>query len=114
MRLFSEYVAWQNYAATQLVEHEVEETRAEADVRRISAEGLVLGRGGKVTETKAEIATSDVMQRAQDRVIDAYAKRKVTGIIYANCERVVNLLSRELTRRVGRETPERRMNRWSP
>src|SRR5437764_2415250 len=38
MRLFSEYVAWQNYAATQLVEHEVEETRAEADVRRISAE----------------------------------------------------------------------------
>lgn len=116
MTMFSEYVAWQNYAATKLAECEVEEERAEAEVRKILAEGFVLNVGGsaKVTETRAAIENSEEMQRAKDRVIDAYAARKMIAVVYANCERVVNLLSRELTRRVGREIPERRVGRWNP
>jgi hypothetical protein len=116
MQLFSEYVAWQNYAATELATAEVEEERAEAAVRRLTAEGLVLNMDpkAKVTEVRAAIDNSPEMQTAKDRVLDTYAKRKMTAVIYANCERVVNLLSRELTRRVGREPTDRRNDRWRP
>jgi hypothetical protein len=54
------------------------------------------------------------MQTARERALEAYAARKLTQVVYANCERVVALISRELTRRVGREGPERRNARWNP
>ena len=116
MQLFSEYVQWQNYAATEFAQYEVAEEQAEANVRRIEAEGFVLNVGGssKVTETRAAINNTTQMQTARDRVLDAYAKRKMTQVIYTNCERVAALLSRELTRRVGREPIERRAARWQP
>jgi hypothetical protein len=68
----------------------------------------------KVTVTRAQTATSKTMQAARDRQLEAYATRKMTQVVFANCERVVALISRELTRRVGREGTERRMNRWQP
>ena len=115
MQLFSEYVAWQNYAATKLTECEIEETKAEADVRRLEAQFLVTADPrAKVTAVRAAMGEQEVISKARDRVIDAYAARKMTGVIYTNCERVVNLLSRELTRRVGREPTERRSMRWAP
>ena len=40
MKLFSDYVAWQNYAATRFSEAEVTETRAEAALRY--AEDIVM------------------------------------------------------------------------
>ena len=45
MQLFSEYVQWQNFAATEFALAEVEEERAEANVRRLEAEGFVLNVG---------------------------------------------------------------------
>ena len=83
MQLFSEYVQWQNFAATEFALSEVAEEQAEANVRRIEAEGFVLNVGGssKVTETRAAINTTTQMQTARDRVLDAYAKRKMTQVI---------------------------------
>lgn len=115
MTLFSEYVSWQNYAATRLAECEVEEERASAAVRYEEAVAMSMAPAtAKVTVTKAHMATSKTMQAARDRALEAYATRKLTQVVYANCERVVALISRELTRRVGREGPERRQNRWNP
>lgn len=116
MQLFSEFVQWQNFAATEFAVAEVEEEQAEANVRRLTAEGFVLNFGGssKVTETRAAIDASPEMTKARDRVLAAYAKRKMTGVMYSNCERTAALLSRELTRRVGREPVTGRQARWSP
>lgn len=116
MQLFSEYVQWQNYAATEFAVAEVEEERAEASVRRLTAEGFVLNVGGssKVTETRAAIDSSPEMQQARDRVLDAYAKRKMTGVMSQNCERTAALLSRELSRRIGGADLQRRQMRWQP
>jgi hypothetical protein len=115
MTLFSEYTAWQNFAATRLAEAEVEEERAEAAVRYEEAVAMSLAPAtAKVTVTRAQTATSKTMQAARDRQLEAYATRKMTQVVFANCERVVALISRELTRRVGREGTDRRMNRWQP
>jgi hypothetical protein len=115
MQLFSEYVQWQNFAATEFALAEVEEERAEAHVRRIEAEGLVLADPkAKVTDTKAMINTTREMMAARDRVLDAYARRKMTGVMATNCERTAALLSRELSRRIGGSDLQRRQMRWQP
>lgn len=115
MKLFTEYVAWQNYAATQLAEAEIEEAKADAAVRY--EEAMLMTSApltAKVTVTRANAIIGANMQAIKDRAMNAYALRKMTAVVYANCERVVALISRELTRRVGREGPERRNSRWNP
>jgi len=116
MTLFSEYVSWQNFAATKFSESEIEENRAEAALRYVEASAMVAAppAKGSVTAAKAQSAMTQPVQDARDRVLDAYALRKMTQVVYTNCERCVNLISRELTRRVGRDGPERRSNRWTP
>ena len=115
MTLFSEFTSWQNFAATKFAEAEVEETRAEAAVRY--QEAIVMMQapvGDRVTVTKALMTGVPEVVAARDRVIQAYANRKMTSVVYGNCERVVSLISRELSRRIGREPTERRSMRWSP
>jgi hypothetical protein len=116
MQLFSEYVQWQNFAATEFALAEVQEERAAANVRRIEAEGMVLGStpGSKVTEVRAAINTTKEMMTARDAVLDAYATRKLTGVMKENCERTAALLSRELSRRIGGADMQRRQARWQP
>lgn len=117
MSLFSEYTAWQNYAATQQAEAEVAESKAEASVRFIEAQAMVKQWGGakdKVTVAKAELSIDPEVERARQDVLDAYAKRKMTQVVYSNCERSVFVVSRELSRRIGNAGAERRSMRWSP
>jgi hypothetical protein len=54
------------------------------------------------------------MMAARDRVLDAYARRKMTGVMATNCERTAALLSRELSRRIGGSDLQRRQMRWQP
>lgn len=115
MVLFSDYVAWQNYAATDFVEAEVAEARAEAHQRYVEAVAMMAGPATTtVTKAKASIATQTEVEAARDAVIAAYARRKLTGVVYANIDRIVNLLSRELSRRIASTPNERRSNRWNP
>jgi hypothetical protein len=116
MELFAEFTGWQNYAAVQLAEAEVTEAGAEAAVRFMEAKGLVqhYDKRATVTQTKATIAVDSEMEGARADVLKAYAHRKVTKVIYENCERCVFVLSRELSRRIGQAGGERRMMRWTP
>jgi hypothetical protein len=116
MILFSEFVAWQNFAATRLAEAEVEEEGADRDVRRIDAENLVLADPavGTVKKTMAAVRLEDRVQRANDTQLQAYAKRKMTRVVFDNCERCANLISRELSRRTAINPTERRNSRWNP
>lgn len=117
MRLFSEYTAWQNYAATRQAEAEVEEARADATVRYVEASAMVSHWGGssdKVTVAKAELSLNEDVERARQVALTAYAKRKMTQVMYTNCERAVFVVSRELSRRIGSAGAERRSMRWNP
>lgn len=117
MTLFSEFTAWQNYAATQQADAEVTEAKAEASARFIEANAMVLGWGGakdKVTVAKAELAHNPEVERARQDVLNAYAQRKMTQVVFSNCERSVFVVSRELSRRIGNAGNERRNFRWNP
>jgi hypothetical protein len=116
MILFSEFTSWLNYAAVRFAEAEVEEERAEASLKYAEATQLVAAapKQGTVTTAKAAGVINPVVQTARDRALDAYALRKMTSVMFGNCERCVNLISRELSRRIGRDGPERRQQRWNP
>lgn len=115
MSLFAEMTAWTNYCATNLARAEVEETRADADLRYEEAVAFSRARpDAKVTTVRAHAALIEPVGKARQRVTEAYAARKLAAVMYNNCDRIVNLLSRELTRRVGREPVERRNQRWNP
>lgn len=114
MKLFSEYVAWQNYAATEFAMAEVTEERADANVKRVQAMAMVTANPAKgaVTATRASNLLSPEVERALQAALDAYAARKMTQVILSNCERCAALISRELSRRIGASGVERRQMRW--
>lgn len=117
MRLFSQYVAWQNYAATQFADAEVDEERAEALVKRMEAEHMVLNWSSakdKVTLARAQQAVDPKIDEAKKVLLEAYAFRKMTQVVYENCDRCAKLVSRELSRRIGAEPVTRRQGRWNP
>ena len=72
------------------------------------------GPKAKVTEIRAEIAIDPEVRKAKAEALNAYAKRKLTKVIYDNCERCVFVVSRELSRRIGAAGGERRLSRWTP
>lgn len=115
MQMFSEYVAWQNYAATEFAMAEVSEERAEANAKRVEATALVMADPGKgsVTVTKAGISLLAEVEKAEQDRLNAYASRKMTQVVLANCERCAALISRELSRRIGGSGIERRQMRWN-
>ena len=116
MQLFSEFVGWQNYAATEFAMAEVNEEQAQANLRRVEAEAMVTldPKPGKITVAKAEAKMSPIIEAAHNEWLKAYATRKMTGVMAENCERCAALVSRELSRRIGRDGIERRAMRWNP
>lgn len=117
MILFSQYVQWQNYVASDFAATEVAEERAEALVKRLEAAHMVVNWGAakdKVTLARAQQAVDPAITQAKDELLDAYSLRKMTQVVYENCERCAFIVSRELSRRIGRDPRERRQNRWNP
>ena len=116
MILFSEFTSWLNFAAVRFAEAEVEEERAEANLKYAETALMVAAapKPGSVLTARAAGAMDPKVIVAKDRVLDAYALRKLTAVMYGNCERCVNLISRELSRRIGRDGPERRQTRMNP
>lgn len=116
MNLFGDYVAWQNFASSKLTEAEIAEHRADGVVRYVEAAAMIGGWGSKdkVTVARAELTVSEEVVKAREAALQAYATRKTCAVVAANCERVVNLISRELTRRTAQLPSERRNNRWNP
>jgi hypothetical protein len=116
MQLFSQFVEWQNYAATQFAEAEVNEAKAEASAKFVEAQKMVgnWSTNDKVTVARAEMALDPEVDKARTDVIKAYAVRKMQAVMYENCERCANLISRELSRRIGAGPTQRRQGRWQP
>lgn len=118
MRLFSQFLAWENFVAEELVRAEIEELRAE-NSKRITEARFTAGfetelKTGRVTAAKAAARLDETVEAAEDRYVMAYAMRKVLQEQQASLARTSSFLSRELSRRIGREPVERRGARNTP
>lgn len=116
MNVFSELVAWADYAAGQLSIAAIDE-RAIAQSLEFSEATAMVRWGGdeKVTFARAQRDLDAGVQELKQALISAYALRKITETITNNLERDASLVSRELTRRTSGQAPiQRRANRWQP
>lgn len=119
MGLFVALTRWTDYLAAAVAEAEIEERAAEAVLNK--AQALVLlrdwggGRDERVTLAKAQRDIDPEVERRQEAYDAAHAKRKMIAVLYSSTERDAAVVSRELTRRVGRrEDHDRRVHRWTP
>lgn len=119
MGLFVALTRWTDYLAGAVAEAEIEERAAEAVLNK--AQALVLlrdwggGRDERVTLAKAQRDIDPEVEKRQELYDTAHAKRKMVTVLFSSTERDAAVVSRELTRRVGRrEDHERRERRWQP
>ena len=108
------FTRWADYLVVQHALAESSEAAAERFYRRVRDVAMlqIEAPKGQVQRAKAEAALSDEVAEAEDEAAQAKVYRKLLEGLYENVTRDAGLLSRELTRRVGREGPERRDRRW--
>jgi hypothetical protein len=119
MELFAIYTSWWNYAATVKADVENAEAEAESNLRYIQATKLIESWDGNVKESRVTVAKAErdidpEVVRAEQRVLTAKATRRLDVVVYDNCERCANLVSREVTRRTGGRNLQGRFDRMTP
>jgi hypothetical protein len=115
MRLFTRTTRWSEYLSAQVAAAEIDERYADAAVDKIKALKSLENKGEKtLSAAKAHAYADEDYLDALNEQQRAYAFRKQITAVYDNSERTAALLSRELTRRVNRDTRERRVERWQP
>jgi hypothetical protein len=112
MEQFSHQVSWQNYFAVEMAQADIEEVEAEAAVK--IEEAKVMLQGGKLNDARTARDNDPRVAKLRREYRDARARRKLLQVAFENRDRCVSLLSRELTRRVGREGLQRRVDRLTP
>lgn len=114
MTLFTQLVSWAEFLNSRLALAEIDEAEAENTFKVAEAKALATSDASTVTEAKAEVRLEREVAEAHDDYAAATAYRKLIRTMYENADRRASLVSRELTRRVGRDGNERRERRWSP
>jgi hypothetical protein len=117
MDLYSEFMAWVSYAKGQLVKAEIEEDREATKCRVTDARVLIEqwgadAKGDRVTIAKARRDVDPRVTAQQDTYQTARAYRKLVEALFESCERGAQLLSRELSRRIGLSSKEGRTSRF--
>lgn len=127
MKLFSKWTQWQNYMSAQLALAEVDEQYAKSCVAKYEALSLISERASlhsnsevkaaekanATTYLKALAYTDSAFTEAKDEVNVTYAYRKLIEIKHTESDKNTALISRELTRRVGRNDREGRNAKWN-
>ena len=108
------FTRWADYLTVQLPLAEAAESTADRVHRRIRDLKTLSQDApkGQVTLAKMSVALSEEVVEAEDVAAQAKAYRKLVAGLLENVTRDASLLSRELTRRVGRDSFERRERRW--
>jgi len=118
MQLFVALTRWTDYIAGLLACAEIDERAHEAVVAKAEAVVILRGTGekdDKVTRARAERETDPTVLKWRAKLDEAYIYRKAMQVMFTSAERDAAVVSRELTRRVGkRENNERRADRWRP
>jgi len=118
MRLMARLVRYQDFLHGQLVEFEIDETSAETMLEVAKARYLAAAWTGssadRVAVAKANALADPDVRSYQDAYETCRAKRKLWGVLMESLARDAGVVSRELTRRLGRESTERRVDRYNP
>jgi hypothetical protein len=114
MTLFTRTTAWVEYTGSRLAAAEVDEKSTVDTLERHKALSAVRNASEKtVTAARARAYEDPEYLEAQEAKTRAYAYRKLLQAVHDSAERKNTLLSRELTRRVGRGDREARAGRMS-
>lgn len=115
MELFVQLLHWNEYIGVELAAAEIDERHSEMAVEKMKAISNIKHKNEKTaTAAKAMVFEDPAFVEAQEKLDEDYAKRKLIAMLYSNSEKAANLVSRELTRRTGRNDKENRVNRWKP
>jgi hypothetical protein len=102
------------YTGGRLAAAEVDEKSCADTLERHKALSAVKNASEKtVTAAKARAFEDPEYVKAQEDKQTAFAYRRMLQTIYDSADRRATLLSRELTRRVGRSDRDSRASRWS-
>ena len=117
MSVYSETVAWVNYAKAELAKAEILEEGALSALRQTEAEALLdqwdsVNKGDRVTMAKARRDIDPLVVEHHHRHLQARAYRKMVDTVFDRGERNANVLSRELSRRISVAPTERRLQ-WT-
>jgi hypothetical protein len=119
MSLYSEFVAWASYAKSELVKAEIEEERSANQIKVKEAMSLIDqwsadAKGDRVTVAKARRDADPAVIAVQEGHRQARAYRKLVDTMFDRCERASQVLSRELSRRIGMSPKERQLWKNTP
>lgn len=114
IREMQTFVRWADYLTVQLALAEITEAASERIYRRVRDLAMLRidAPKGQVQRAKADASLTDEVLEAEEEAAQAKAYRKIVAGLCENVERDAALLSRELSRRIGRDGPERRDRRW--
>jgi hypothetical protein len=116
MSLYSEAVAWVNYAKSELVQAEIIEENSLALLKQTESMTLLsqweaADQGETVTMAKARRDADPKVIECQSRHSEARAYRKLVDTVFDRGDRISTVLSRELSRRISL-TPTDRRTQW--
>lgn len=119
MALYSRFMAWVSYTKGELVSAEIAEDRAMHNLKVTEAHAIIVQtsdkvKGDTVTLAKARRDVDPAVLMAQDKYLEARAYRKLTEVLFEGCERGAQVLSRELSRRIGLAPKENRQAKYLP
>lgn len=117
MDLYTEFMSWVSYAKAEMVNAEIDEEREANFLRILEAKVLIEqwgaeAKGDRVTIAKARRDIDSRVVSQQDAHRQARAYRKLVEAMFDRCERGAQLLSRELSRRIGLHSKEVRTGRF--
>jgi hypothetical protein len=113
MSLFVRLTRWAEFMGVQLAAAEVDERACIDDWELCKNLAISRATAKNVTGAKAEAAGDADAAAAKESKDEAYAYRKLVNSLYAATDAKAAVVSRELTRRVGREPREQRASRFS-
>lgn len=117
METYAKFMAWVSYSKAEMVKAEIDEDKESNLCRVLEARVLIEqwgadAKGDRVTIAKArrDVDARVIMQ--QEKYQNSRAYRKLVETMYESCERGAQLLSRELSRRIGMHNKDQRTSRF--
>lgn len=119
MALYNQFMAWVSYAKADYVQAEIAEDRTENNLKISEAEAMIgqwsdKVKGDTVTLAKARRDVDPAVIKAREEHLQARAYRKLVESVFERCERGAQVLSRELSRRIGLAPKEYRQSKYLP
>ena len=115
MRLLASYTVWAEYGAAVVTRYAVDEEHLAASLEREKATAALRHQHHKTVAAQKSAALCDPAVISLDEEYQgARARRKFAEVVMNGAERKAAVISRELTRRVGRHDREQRTGRWNP